>query len=209
MGRALRAFVVSAATFLMASCGPERPGTGPTPLPPPPSPSPSPGLACGTERWFVKTLADADALKVNLESVDQTSIEALNGFATHCSGLPDSRRYAEEYTVFEVVGRITYVAHEDDRDYHIAIEDPNAPGYTVVTELADTLCAGAIISPHFSALSGGEAMWRLLLNDRQPSELVGTTVKVRGVGFYDFAHGQRGRSRNCIELHPIVSITQY
>lgn len=181
---------------------------GPPTPPLPPSPSPPPGLACGTERWFVKTLADADAPKVNLGAVTPISIKDLNGFATHCSGLPESRTFAEEYRVFEIVGRISYVAHEDDRDYHVAIEDLNAPGYTVVTELADTLCAGAIISPHYSALSAGEAMWRVLLNDRAPSALVGTTVRVRGVGFYDFAHGQRGRSRNCIELHPIVSIAR-
>jgi hypothetical protein len=33
------------------------------------------------------------------------------------------------------------------------------------------------------------------------------SCEVRGVGFYDFNHGQRGRSANCIELHPIVSIS--
>jgi len=180
----------------------------PAPPPLPPAPSPPPGLACGTERWFVKTLADADAEKVNLGAVTPISIKDLNGFTTHCSGLPDSRAFAEEYKVFEIVGRITYVAHEDDRDFHVAIEDPSAPGFTVVTELADTLCAGAVISPHYSALSAGEAMWRILLNNRAPSAMVGTTVRVRGVGFYDFAHGQRGRSKNCIELHPVVSITK-
>ena len=163
------------------------------PIPPlPPSPSPPPGLACGTERWFVKTLADADAPKVNLGAVTPISIRDLNGFATHCSGLPESRTFAEEYKVFEAVGRITYVAHEDDRDYHVAIEDPNAPGYTVVTELADVRDCS-----------------RASRTDRAPSALVGTTVRVRGVGFYDFAHGQRGRSRNCIELHPILSIARY
>jgi hypothetical protein len=33
-------------------------------------------------------------------------------------------------------------------------------------------------------------------------------VRMRGVGFYDFDHGQRGRSKNCIELHPIVFISR-
>lgn len=145
---------------------------------------------------------------MNIDAVTPISIRDLNGFSTHCGDLPESRTFAEEFKVFEIVGRITYVAHEPDRDYHIAIEDPDAPGYTVVTELADILCAGAVISPHYSALSASEAMWQILLNDRAPSALEGTTVKVRGVGFYDFAHGQRGRSRNCIELHPIVSIAR-
>ena len=37
--------------------------------------------------------------------------------------------------------------------------------------------------------------------------LAGRTVRVRGVGFYDFAHGQTGRSQSCIELHPVLSIS--
>jgi hypothetical protein len=180
------------------------PNPPPPPLPPPPAPPP--GLACGVERWFVKTLADDDAAKVNVNAVTPISIREINGFVTHCSGLSERRTFAEEFKVYETVGRISFVAHEDDRDYHIALEDPNAPGFTIVTELADTLCAGAVISPHYSVLTRAEALWRILLDNRSPSALVGTLVRVRGVGFYDFAHGQRGRSRNCMELHPIVSI---
>lgn len=135
-----------------------------------------------------------------------TTIRQLNSFAAHCYGGPDRRTYPEEFRVFEVVGRITFIAHEDDRDYHIALDDPSSPGSTIITELADTLCQGAIGSPHFTAMMGAGIMFQSLLNGRSPSTLVGTTVRVRGVGFYDFAHGQRGMSENCIELHPMVSI---
>jgi hypothetical protein len=72
--------------------------------------------------------------------------------------------------------------------------------------LADTLCAGAVMSPHLAALRSVEGMFATVLNGRPASTLVGSTLKVRGVGFYDFDHGQRGRSRNCIELHPITGI---
>jgi len=34
----------------------------------------------------------------------------------------------------------------------------------------------------------------------------GTTVRVTGVGFFDVNHLQVGRSRSCIELHPILTI---
>jgi hypothetical protein len=37
--------------------------------------------------------------------------------------------------------------------------------------------------------------------------VAGRRVRVRGVGFYDFAHEQTGRSASCIELHPVLSIT--
>jgi hypothetical protein len=186
----------------LSSCG----GGASVPTPSSPSPPVTGGLACGVERWFVKTLSDPDAGSVNVDAITPISIRELNGFETHCSGLPERRAFGEEFKVFEVTGRITFVAHEDDRDYHIALEDPDAPGFTAVTELADILCAGAVMSPHFSSLSAADAMWRILLDGRSPAALVGTTVRVRGVGFYDFAHGQRGRSQNCIELHPIVSI---
>jgi hypothetical protein len=53
-----------------------------------------------------------------------------------------------------------------------------------------------------------EGMFASLLGGRSPSTLVGSVIRVRGVGFYDFNHGQRGRSRNCIELHPIVAISR-
>jgi hypothetical protein len=160
------------------------------------------------ERWFVKTLADPDASTVNLVSVTRSSIRDLNALPPHCDGGPDRRTYAEEFRVFDVVGRVTYIAHEDDRDYHIALEDPNSPGSMVVTEMADTLCAGASISPHLSTLRSVEGMFASLLSGRSPSTLVGATIRVQGVGFYDFNHGQRGRSQNCIELHPIISIGQ-
>jgi hypothetical protein len=34
----------------------------------------------------------------------------------------------------------------------------------------------------------------------------GDKVVATGVGFYDFAHGQTGRAKNYIELHPVISL---
>jgi hypothetical protein len=189
---------------LLASCGGRDPGSITAPIGP--SPTVTPGIACGVERWFVKTLSDSDAASVNVAAATPISIKDLNGFDTHCGGLPERRAFSEEFKVFEVTGRITFVAHEDDRDYHVALEDPQNPGFTVVTELADILCVGAVLSPHFTSLSAADAMWRILLDGRSATNVVGLTVRVRGVGFYDFNHGQRGRSQNCIELHPILNI---
>jgi hypothetical protein len=125
--------------LLSGGCG--NPPTMPTP---PPS---NPGLACGVERWFVKTLADSDATKVHPDQVTPISIRDLNGFATHCDALPESRAVPEEFRVFETTGRITFAVLEADRDYHLALEDPAAPQFTIVIELADTDCQGAVLSP--------------------------------------------------------------
>jgi hypothetical protein len=170
--------------------------------------TPNPGLACGVERWFVKTLADQDASTIALSQVTPISIDELNALPSHCEGGPDRRAFPEEFRVYEIVGRVIYVAHEDDRDYHIVLEDPTDASSSVVTELADTRCAGASISPHLAALRSVEGMLASVLGSDSPASLVGTTLRVQGVGFYDFDHGQRGRSKNCIELHPIVSLSR-
>jgi hypothetical protein len=173
--------------------------------PTPPS-GPMPGLACGVERWNVKTLSDVDAGRVELSRVQPTTIKALNERASHCNAGPDRRTYGEEFEVFEVVGRITYVAPQVDRDYHVVVVDPSDPTYTIVTEVADIACQGAISSPHRGALEAARNAFVALLGSRSTSSLVGTSVRVRGVGFYDFNHGQIGRARNCMELHPILAL---
>lgn len=169
---------------------------------------PAAGLACGVERWAVKTLSDAAASSVDVSRVRMTTIKALNELPTRCSGLPNTRAFAEEFALYEVVGRIIFVRNEDDRDYHVAVADPSDSSYTIVTEVADPACSGAINSPHREAISTTRASFLNILAGRSPSALVGTTVRLRGVGFYDFNHGQIGRSRNCLELHPLVSFNR-
>ena len=166
---------------------------------------PGTGLTCGLERWAVKTLSDSAASSVDLSRVQTTTIKALNELPTHCSGLPMTRAFTEEFIVYEVVGRVIYVKDEDDRDYHVAVADPADSSYTIVTEVADTACSGAINSPHRTEMGSARASFMSVLAGRSPSTLVGTTVRLRGVGFYDFNHGQIGRSRNCMELHPLIS----
>jgi hypothetical protein len=163
-------------------------------------------LRCGVERWPVKTLSDADAIRVDLSRVQQATIKALNERATHCSGLPSARTFAEEFQSYEVIGRVIYVRLEDDRDYHVAMADPADSSHTIVTEVADVACQGAISSPHRARLESARSEFINLLGGRPPASLVGTTVRLRGVGFYDFNHGQIGRAQNCMELHPILSI---
>jgi hypothetical protein len=205
VGRSLcSAALLTCLTVTIWGCGGSSTPTTPAPTPP----SSNPGLSCGVERWFVKTLADQDASSVSLSAVTPISIHDLNALDPHCNGGPDRRSYPEEFRVFEIFGRVTFVAAEDDRDYHIALEDPDDPGSSVVTELADTRCSGAAMSPHLAALRSVEGMFAGMLNGASPTSLVGSRIRIQGVGFYDFDHNQRGRSKNCIELHPIVFISR-
>ena len=161
--------------------------------------------ACGVERWPVKTLSDFDALRVSF-AAEATTVEALNQFPPHCDGGPDtSRPFPEEFRTFEVVGRITLVRRQDDRDYHIVLADPET-GSTIVTEVKDPSCAGAAQSPFSRTLSAAQGEFVALRAGRSDRALEGMLVRVRGVGFFDFDHRQTGRSRNCMELHPILAI---
>jgi hypothetical protein len=157
----------------------------------------------------VKTLTDVDARRIDLAPVS-TTITALAALPPHCGQGPDNARaYPEELQVFEVVGRITLVRAEDDRDYHIALADLADPGSTIVTEVADPPCAGDDAPPSSRfMLQAGRDSFVALLAGRSLSALVGETVAVRGVGFYDSNHGQTGRSASCIELHPVLSIVR-
>ena len=193
MSRFVAAFSLA---FVLAACGGRglAPGTTPSPIT-----SVAPGAVCGVERWAVKTLTDADATRVNFSDVQRTTISALNALPAHCSGLPESRTFSEEFRVYEATGVVQLTRSEDDSDIHIVLSDPNNPTQTIVVEVVHPACA--LTSPYFSTLSQARAAYESL------TPLTGKTVTVRGVGFYDFAHGQTGRSQSCIELHPVIGIT--
>ena len=160
---------------------------------------PTTTTACGVERWSVKTLSDSDATRVDPLSVTATTIPALNALASRCTDLPDRRAFAEEFRVYEVIGVVQLIRNEDDRDVHIALADPADAAKTIVVEVIDPGCATS--SPFLTTLSSARTQYQNL------GSLAGKTVRVRGVGFYDFAHGQAGRSQSCIELHPVLGIS--
>lgn len=122
-------------------------------------------LACGLERWAVKTLADSAAITVDMSRVVTTTIRDLNQLPVRCSGLPNARTFSEDFVLDEVVGRVIYAVTENDRDYHVSFADPSDASHTMVTEVADAACSGMILSPHgdavgvarisFKALPGG------------------------------------------------------
>lgn len=106
--------------------------------------------------------------------------------------------YAEEFQVFEVVGRVTRVRTEDDHDFHVVLSD--ARGNTVIAEVADPGCSGAVSSPHLPTLRGARSAFLAL------GVAEGRMVRVRGVGFFDPPHGQIGMARSCMELHPVLEV---
>ena len=124
-----------------------------------------------------------------------TTIKTLNELAVHCSGIPSPRTYPEEFRLYEVTGRITVAKSENDHDYHVALADLDEPAYTIVTEIADPLCDGAVQSPFRLLLSSARSTFDSVIGGHAISSLVGAILKVRGIGFYDFNHREAGRKR--------------
>ena len=166
----------------------------------------SASLSCGVERWAVKTLSDSAASQIDLGRVQSVSIRDLNLMPAHCSGIPDSRTFGAEFQVFETTGRIIVVRSEDDRDYHVALADPADAAYTIVVEVPDPDCNVAAQSSLRAFLVEARRSLDAIVAGRSLSSLMGQTLRVRGVGFYDFNHGQTGRSQSCLELHPLTAV---
>ena len=146
----------------------------------------------------MKTLADPDATRIDFLNVTPTTIADLNALTAHCSGLPDARTFVEEFRLYEVTGVIVVARDEADHDVHLALADPSDPSQTIVVEVVDPTCATT--SPYVTTLSNARMQYKRL--GVQP----GQRVTVRGVGFFDFAHGQTGRSQSCVELHPVLDV---
>ena len=85
------------------------------------------GGFCGTERWQVKTMTDADAGKVQLAPV-RSSIAEL-GSLRKPAHLGGNRRAAAERRVATVDGYVVQVRDEQDLDLHVVIADDD--GYTI------------------------------------------------------------------------------
>jgi hypothetical protein len=164
---------------------------------------------CALTRSEVKALRDRDADRVAFDAAIPTTITALNDLPSHCGPAGNRRRGPEEFRVYEAVGRIVRVRREPDRDIHIVLADLLHARDRIVIELGDPDTKNGRRSPHRERLAAAWRMWEeLQRRSGVPNArgLEGLTVRITGVGFYDMNHFQRGRSRSCIELHPVLSI---
>jgi hypothetical protein len=120
----------------------------------------------------------------------------------------------------------------DDSDYHLVMTDDTqqfsdenngvpVTGHSFVAELPDPNCLSGrsgnfgTSSPFFQPANPlNVAIARKELEQHTPTavfdgkwnEMSGVPVEIVGVGFFDRAHGQTGRSPNNIEIHPILSM---
>src|SRR5229473_3696946 len=156
---------------------------------------------CGVERWPVKTGTDADSRLVNLNSATSATIASLVMLPTPANLPQNNRVQPTETTVFVVNATLTLYKLEPDSDYHLVLSD--SAGKTMIVEIPSPTCVGST-SPFAAAISNARSQFNARLTATTSFKTASTSVQVKGVGFFDFLHGQTGVAPNGIELHPVL-----
>lgn len=168
------------------------------------------GSHCGTERWSVKTLTDADVSQVSFTPVT-TTVAQLRGLTSPPTRPEHGRVPPAELTTFRVHGvLIGWKLEANDRDMHLVIADLAHPTRTMIAEVPSTTCDHVCSSGHVPQFRAARAA--LIAQFGLPSSSyhrfsTPQPITVTGVGFFDFLHGQTGVAPNGMELHPVLKVT--
>src|SRR5262245_35320980 len=165
--------------------------------------SPASFAQCGVERWSVKTGTDPDAGLVNLNSSSNTTVSSMRAF-TAPSPIPANNRVSPaETTQWVINATLTQYKLEGDSDYHLVLAD--ASGNTMIVEIPSPTCVGAG-SPFFAGIQNARSEFDARFTATTSFQTANIPVQVKGVGMFDFLHGQTGVAPNGIELHPVLDI---
>ena len=74
----------------------------------------------------------------------------------------------------------------------------------MIAEVPDPGCAGACASGFATVYAQVRQKLLTYLNSAQSEAR--PLVRITGVGFFDYLHGQRGVAPNGIELHPVLDV---
>lgn len=159
--------------------------------------------SCGVERWSVKTGTDPDAGLVDLAHPVQQTIAYLDSLAPPSTIPANARVQPTETTVFIVNATLVQYKMETDSDYHLVLKD--AAGNTMIAEIPDPACVGAG-SPFTAGIQNARTEFDSQYAVTTSFQTANIPVRVTGVGFFDFAHGQTGVAPNAVELHPVLDI---
>jgi hypothetical protein len=162
------------------------------------------GGECGVERWAVKTLSEPDRQRVHLQEPVNTTVEALVALQRPVILSADARADPVELTVYRLEARLLFLFTEADHDYHLGLASPQDTTITLIAEVPDPGCAGACASGFANVFA--QVRQKLLDHLNSPQSQVRPLVRITGVGFFDYLHGQRGVAPNGIELHPVLDV---
>ena len=159
---------------------------------------------CGVERWSIKTGTDSGASAINLSTYVSYTIYNMLQSAKPATLPANSRIAPRETTQYSLSGTLTKYAKEGDSDYHLVIQD--SAGRTMIVEIPAPNCVGAG-SPFGPGVTNARRQFDARFTATTTFKTTSTPVTVRGVGFWDFLHGQTGVAPNGIEIHSVLNIT--
>ncbi len=158
---------------------------------------------CGVERWSVKTGTDADVGLVNLSTSTPTTITYLRSLTAPATLPANNRIQPTETTVFTLNATLTQYKLETDSDYHLVLSDSS--GNTMIAEIPSPNCVGAG-SPFGPGIQNARSEFDAKYTATSSFQTANVPVAIKGVGFFDFLHGQTGVAPNGIELHAVLDI---
>lgn len=142
----------------------------------------SAALACGVERWSIKTLTDRPVL-LSRRPATVAQLVALR----RPNPFPPPGRVALERRIYTVTVSVTVDRTEADLDHHLVLR---AGGKTMIAETPSPLCT-----------VGATAYRRRQMTNARAAARICSNARVTGVAFFDYQHGQTGVAPNAIELH--------
>lgn len=191
---------------------------------------------CGVERWKVKTGTDKDVSKIDLDHPRHVTINELRQLhggqkftKKELQQHEDDRADPAELQSFTLDATMIAYKREGgpkgDSDYHIVLQDDSCPGSkkkcTVVVEVPLAACVDTASHPGTNRkfildhIADARANFDKFVAKDKPANLditqkfrvTNRPVRVFGVGFFDFSHGQRGKAPNIFEIRPVLDIT--
>lgn len=164
-------------------------------------------LACGKERWDVKTLSDPAAAQVDYTPV-VTTVAALRAFTAPKVGDHTPRIAPLELRTFTISATLVGYVREDDRDVHLVVRMPGgAVTETMIVEFPDAGCEGVVDSGKRAEMHRARVALEAACGRAVTSwhGLEGAAL-LTGVAFFDELHRQRGVAPNGVELHPVIGV---
>lgn len=158
---------------------------------------------CGVERWSIKVGNDSQAPSISLGTWVSSTIYNFHQSTRPASIPSNSRVSPRETTQYSLSGTLKKYKRESDSDYHLVIQD--GAGRQMIIELPNINCVGGG-SPFRSGISNARAQFDAKLTATSTMKNVTAPVTIRGIGFWDFLHGQTGVAPNGIEVHPVLNI---
>lgn len=150
------------------------------------------------ERWDVKTLTDG--FDPNMSAISNVTVARIHN-RVKIPVRNTQPRLNFERQIVRISGTITRIQHEDDGDYHIEISDGTLGDSTVVCEAVDPSNAVTATSPYVDKFQQ--------VRNVASSLHVGDKATFTGLLFQDKFHSpSKSRTRNFVEIHPILVATK-